>query len=222
MGRAIVRQPKAFLLDEPLSYLDAKLRVQTRAQIAALQRRLEVTTLYVTHDQVEAMTMGDRVAVMDKGRLQQVASPQVLFAQPANTFVAGFIGSPQMNLHDAIAVDGCAELAGHRVRLTPTVAAAAEREGGKVVIGFRPEVLEPVGEGEDGLRVTVSVVEELGSDAYAYGTLPGTADDLTRAADIVARVDPHNVPVKGALATFRIRRPEDLHVFSASTGARLT
>src|SRR5262249_9730690 len=157
MGRAIVRQPKAFLMDEPLSNLDAKLRVQTRAEIAALQRRLGVTTLYVTHDQVEAMTMGDRVAVMDKGHLQQVDKPHALFAGPENMFVAGFIGSPQMNLVEAPVVDGGAEFEGHRVPL-PRATIDALDGADSIVLGFRPEAVDRVSSAEEGLTVIVSVV----------------------------------------------------------------
>jgi multiple sugar transport system ATP-binding protein len=220
MGRAIVRKPQAFLMDEPLSNLDAKLRVQTRAQIAQLQRRLGVTTMYVTHDQVEAMTMGDRVAVLSDGHLQQVETPRVLFAKPANVFVAGFIGSPQMNLHEARLVEGGASLAGYSVPLPREAAADAAREGSTVILGFRPEALEQAGDGEAGLVVTVSVVEELGSDAYLYGQLPGDTDDVVRAADIIARVDPRKVPEKGAQVRLTIR-PDELHAFSAASGERL-
>ncbi|HWB22552.1 MAG TPA: sn-glycerol-3-phosphate ABC transporter ATP-binding protein UgpC [Gaiellaceae bacterium] len=215
MGRAIVRAPKVFLMDEPLSNLDAKLRVQTRAQIATLQRRLEVTTVYVTHDQVEAMTMGDRVAVMDKGHLQQIDKPRELFAKPANVFVAGFVGSPQMNLHEVAIADGQAELAGYRIPLPRAVTDA------KVVLGFRPEALEVVATEDAGIPVTVTVVEELGADAFLYGRLPGSSDNLVRAADIVARIDPKNVPATGDLVRLAIR-PDQLHIFSAATGQRLT
>jgi multiple sugar transport system ATP-binding protein len=221
MGRAIVRKPQAFLMDEPLSNLDAKLRVQTRAQIAALQRRLGVTTVYVTHDQVEAMTMGDRVAVMSDGELQQVDTPRSLFAKPANVFVAGFIGSPQMNLHEATVNGDGARFAGYAVPLPRALAAAARREGSKVVLGFRPEALELVPEPDDGLRATVVVVEELGSDAYLYGQLPGEESDLVGVTDVIARVDPRNIPQKGSTVRLRIR-PDELHVFSASTGERLS
>src|SRR6185436_13948207 len=137
MGRAIVRQPQVFLMDEPLSNLDAQLRVQTRTQIAALQRRLAVTTVYVTHDQVEAMTMGDRVAVLDRGVLQQCASPRNLFTDPVNLFVAGFIGSPQMNLLAATVEDDGARYGSLAVPLTPGQRAALT--SGAVTIGVRPE-----------------------------------------------------------------------------------
>ena len=140
MGRAIVREPKVFLMDEPLSNLDAKLRVQTRSQIAELQRRLGVTTVYVTHDQVEAMTMGHRVAVLSGGTLQQCASPRELYDNPVNQFVAGFIGSPAMNLQTAPLTDGGARLAGTVVPLAAAVRLAAEREKlTEIVLGIRPE-----------------------------------------------------------------------------------
>jgi multiple sugar transport system ATP-binding protein len=219
MGRAIVRKPQAFLMDEPLSNLDAKLRVQTRAQLAELQRRLAVTTLYVTHDQVEAMTMGDRVAVLNEGRLQQVDTPRALFARPANVFVAGFIGSPQMNLQTAKLVDGGAVIAGYTVPLPPAVTTAAGRDGPSVVLGFRPEALEPASDGE-GLPVVVRVVEELGSDAYLYGQLPGSEDAVVSEADIVARIDPRHVPDRGSQLRLRVR-PDELHVFSPESGERL-
>jgi multiple sugar transport system ATP-binding protein len=219
MGRAIVRNPQVFLMDEPLSNLDAKLRVQTRTQIAALQRRLGVTTIYVTHDQVEAMTMGDRVAVMNEGHLQQVDSPQNLFARPTNVFVAEFIGSPPMNLHEGPVVDGCVEIAGNRLPLPRHTAAAVDGDG-RVIIGFRPETLELVAESSDGISVVVNVVEELGADAYLYGELPGRGDGFVRPADIVARIDPRRIPQKGETVRMQIR-PDSLHVFSAATGKRL-
>src|SRR6187551_2291609 len=166
MGRAIVRQPQVFLMDEPLSNLDAKLRVQTRTQIASLQRRLGVTTVYVTHDQTEALTMGDRIAVLKDGILQQVGTPRDLYAAPVNVFVAGFIGSPAMNLFDADVVEGGLKFG--------TAVAKVDREtlsgtsAKKVTIGVRPEDLTIKTSGE-GLPVEVDVVEELGADGYLYG-----------------------------------------------------
>ena len=159
MGRAIVREPQVFLMDEPLSNLDAKLRVATRTQIAALQRRLGITTVYVTHDQVEAMTMGDRVAVLKDGLLQQVDTPRNLYDKPANAFVAGFIGSPAMNLLKTTVSGGKASLG----KLSIDVPASA---GSSVIVGIRPEGLVAA---SDGFAVTVEVVEELGSDAFVYG-----------------------------------------------------
>ncbi len=167
MGRAIVRQPQVFLMDEPLSNLDAKLRVATRTQIASLQRRLGVTTVYVTHDQVEAMTMGDRVAVLKDGFLQQCDTPRALFERPVNVFVAGFMGSPAMNLIDLpVGADG---LALSQTLIPLSAAQRAALTGDVVTIGVRPEGWDLVGAGQ-GLAATVEVVEELGSDSYAYVT----------------------------------------------------
>ena len=159
MGRAIVREPQVFLMDEPLSNLDAKLRVATRTQIAALQRRLGITTVYVTHDQVEAMTMGDRVAVLKDGLLQQVDTPRNLYEKPQNVFVAGFIGSPAMNLLTAPVSGGKAMLG----NLGITIPSAG---GSSVTVGIRPEGFVPA---STGFEVAVEVVEELGADAFVYG-----------------------------------------------------
>src|SRR3954452_3927803 len=158
MGRAIVRNPQAFLMDEPLSNLDAKLRVQTRTEIAALQRRLGVTTVYVTHDQVEAMTMGDRVAVLKDGLLQQVDTPRNLYDRPKNVFVAGFIGSPAMNLLELPVVDGGVQFGGAVYPVASSVLGAAA--GNTVTLGVRPEDLEIVDSSGSGLKVEVDVVEE--------------------------------------------------------------
>jgi multiple sugar transport system ATP-binding protein len=215
MGRAIVRNPQVFLMDEPLSNLDAKLRVQTRTQIAALQRRLAVTTIYVTHDQVEAMTMGDRVAVMKDGVLQQVDTPRTLFARPANVFVAGFIGSPQMNLRESPVIDGKVEIGGFEISL-PRSAVAALGADQRVFVGFRPESLE---RSDDGFALTVDIVEELGSDAYIYGSLESRENgELT--SDLIARIDPRSVPSRGERVTMRVRS-DDLHLFSTGTGERV-
>ena len=178
MGRAIVREPQVFLMDEPLSNLDAKLRVQTRTQIAALQRRLGTTTVYVTHDQIEAMTMGDRVAVLQDGILQQCASPRELYANPANAFVGTFIGSPSMNLIAAPIVDGGVDMNGYLVPIEREV--LAKSTSGKVLLGVRPEDLALSGEGAN---MTVTLVEELGADTYAYGTYQGPDGPV----DLVAR-----------------------------------
>ena len=169
MGRAIVRSPQVFLMDEPLSNLDAKLRVQTRSQIAALQRRLGVTTVYVTHDQVEAMTMGDRVAVLKDGILQQVDTPRNMYDRPNNVFVAGFIGSPAMNLLQVDVEGGTLHFGGADLPVTRDAAAEAGKAGQKITVGVRPEDMEIVGEGQ-GLQTVVNLVEELGADAYVYGT----------------------------------------------------
>ncbi|MEV6215287.1 sn-glycerol-3-phosphate ABC transporter ATP-binding protein UgpC [Nocardia sp. NPDC051833] len=214
MGRAIVRQPQVFLMDEPLSNLDAKLRVQTRTQIAQLQRRLGTTTVYVTHDQVEAMTMGDRVAVLKDGLLQQCASPRDLYRDPANMFVAGFMGSPAMNLFTLPVADGAVTIGGYPVRVPRAVADAGE---GEVVLGIRPEHLE-VGNG--GLRMEVDVVEELGSDAYVYGRAVSDGTSGQTGETIVARVDWRKPPAKGELLQL-VADPEHVYFFSATDGRRL-
>jgi multiple sugar transport system ATP-binding protein len=220
MGRAIVRNPQAFLMDEPLSNLDAKLRVQTRTEIAALQRRLGVTTVYVTHDQVEAMTMGDRVCVLKDGDLQQVDTPRNLYDKPDNVFVAGFIGSPAMNLID-VDLDGEGAVLGGRSFPLPraTMSALAADGSQRATLGFRPESVRLVGEGE-GFPFEVVVVEELGSDAFAYGTLHtsgGSAGDKL----ITLRVDARKPPMKGEVIHLRIN-PDEAHVFSAETGLRVS
>lgn len=203
MGRAIVRRPHVFLMDEPLSNLDAKLRVQTRNQIAALQRRLGTTTVYVTHDQVEAMTMGDRVAVLRDGVLQQFAPPRELYRNPDNVFVAGFIGSPAMNLFTLPIVDSVVSLGDWPITLPREIAGTA----GEVVVGVRPEHFEL---GGLGVEMEVDVVEELGADAYLYGRITGSGKVID--APIVARADGRNPPEKGA----RVRlhpEPGHLHFF---------
>lgn len=210
MGRAIVRRPQVFLMDEPLSNLDAKLRVQTRNQIAALQRRLGTTTVYVTHDQVEAMTMGDRVAVLRDGVLQQFAPPRELYRNPANVFVAGFIGSPAMNLFTLPLVDSAVSLGDWPVAVPREIAGAA----GEVVVGVRPEHFEV---GGLGVEMEVDVVEELGADAYLYGRITGSGKVID--APIVARADGRNPPARGS----RVRlHPEPGHVhFFGVDGRRL-
>ena len=214
MGRAIVRQPQVFCMDEPLSNLDAKLRVQTRTQIASLQRRLGTTTVYVTHDQVEAMTMGDRVAVLKDGVLQQVGTPRAMYDRPVNAFVAGFIGSPAMNLLRPRARQGRAAL--RRVRAALPARGGRRRPGSRrVTVGVRPEDLDLSPDGT-GLAVQVAVVEELGADAYLYGrtTVAGAEHQL------IARVDGRRPPVKGETVHLLPRR-EHLHLFSGVTGERL-
>ena len=214
MGRAIVREPQVFLMDEPLSNLDAKLRVATRTQIAALQRRLGITTVYVTHDQVEAMTMGDRVAVLKDGLLQQVDTPRNLYDNPVNAFVAGFIGSPAMNLLIAPVIGGKAMLGD----LAIDVPASA---GSSVTVGVRPEGFTP---SSKGFHVLVEVVEELGSDAFVYGKpvdkalkFANTSEDL---GQIIIRWDPKNPPKAGQTVTVGAN-PDVVHLFDAATGKRL-
>ncbi|MBE1875194.1 ABC transporter ATP-binding protein [Myceligenerans pegani] len=223
MGRAIVRQPQVFLMDEPLSNLDAKLRVQTRTQIASLQRRLGVTTVYVTHDQTEALTMGDRIAVLSAGVLQQVGTPREMYDKPANVFVAGFIGSPAMNIGTFDVTDGRAQVGGASLALERAVAdGITAADGGRVTLGFRPESLEVVSAGSEGaFDVDVTLVEELGSDAFVYGSLKNGGD--LHAGDsnqVIVRIDPRDVPDKGDTISVTIR-PEQTHAFSASTGERL-
>ena len=223
MGRAIVRYPQVFLMDEPLSNLDAKLRVQTRTQIASLQRRLGVTTVYVTHDQVEAMTMGDRVAVLKDGLLMQVGTPRELYDHPNNVFVAGFMGSPAMNiltlpLSETGAIIGGKIGTPQNIELTPAQRTAAHEGGdGNVVVGFRPEDLRLTSEGEGGWPVTVDVVESLGADAYVYGHVDAT-DGSSK--DIIVRTDGRTPPMRGDVVHIA-NIPNHQHVFHATTGARL-
>ncbi len=216
MGRAIVRDPQVFLMDEPLSNLDAKLRVKMRVDIAALQRQLGVTTLYVTHDQVEAMTMGQRVAVLRDGRLQQCGPPRELYSSPANVFVAGFIGSPAMNLCPArLNGDGVAELLGVSVPLPrDAVAAAGARGLQDVVIGLRPESLEI--HGSDGIPAEVEIVEELGADAYAFCVARGAGSETK----LIARTDYRRPPDRGTSVAL-MPRADEAHVFDGETGERL-
>jgi multiple sugar transport system ATP-binding protein len=218
MGRAIVRQPQVFLMDEPLSNLDAKLRVSTRSQIAALQQRLGVTTVYVTHDQVEAMTMGDRVAVLKDGILQQCDTPLNLYQRPANAFVAGFIGSPAMNIREFQLEDGHARIGSVDVPLSRAEVSALAAEGStSVLLGFRPESVELVGAGE-GFPVTVRLVEELGADAYLYGAISSGAS--SDEPDLVARIDPQRPLRVGETVHVRVK-PGQEHAFSPKTGLRL-
>ncbi|MAP62978.1 MAG: sugar ABC transporter ATP-binding protein [Microbacterium sp.] len=215
MGRAIVRQPQVFLMDEPLSNLDAKLRVQTRTQIASLQRRLGVTTVYVTHDQTEALTMGDRIAVLKDGLLQQVGTPRDLYEAPANVFVAGFIGSPAMNLFPVHLVEGGVEFGNKIVSVDHETLGKAH--GSEVTVGVRPEDIIVAPEDDQGLPVKVDLVEELGADGYLYGH----ADINGKRTDIVARVDGRKHPMAGE--TVKLAPvPGHIHVFDAENGERLT
>jgi multiple sugar transport system ATP-binding protein len=212
MGRAIIRQPLVFLMDEPLSNLDAKLRVQMRAEIASLQSRLGVTTVYVTHDQSEAMTLGDRVAVLGDGRLQQCATPRVLYERPANTFVAGFIGSPAMNLCRAsLGADGAVSLGGVDI-VAPN--GSRGQAGGEIVVGLRPEALELAGEG---IPAVVEVVEEIGADAYVFASAQLHGETVK----LVARVEARTAPERSERVSLRPRAGE-AHLFDSQTGARLS
>jgi multiple sugar transport system ATP-binding protein len=214
MGRAIVREPQVFLMDEPLSNLDAKLRVATRTQIAALQRRLGITTVYVTHDQVEAMTMGDRVAVLKDGLLQQVDTPRNLYDNPANAFVAGFIGSPAMNLLIAPVSGGKAKLGGLDVDVPSSA-------GSSVIVGVRPEGFTPSSKGFD---VQVEVVEELGADAFVYGKPVDATLKFANASDegaqVIIRWDPKNPPKSGEKVTVSAKG-ESVHLFNVADGKRI-
>ena len=213
MGRAIVRQPQVFLMDEPLSNLDAKLRVQTRTQIASLQRRLGVTTVYVTHDQTEALTMGDRIAVLKDGILQQVGTPRDLYANPANVFVAGFIGSPAMNLMELHTSDQGVHFGNHLVPIPRQQLAAA---GAELVVGVRPEDISVSEQSNDGLPVMVDLVEELGADGYLYGH----ADVEGKRVDLVARVDGRTHASLGD-TVYITPDPSHLHVFDKQSGLRV-
>ena len=236
MGRAIVREPSAFLMDEPLSNLDAKLRVQMRAEILRIQKRLKVSTMYVTHDQVEAMTMGDRVAVMRSGVLQQCDHPQVLYNRPDNLFVAAFIGSPAMNLYEATVGEGgrSVRLGSQLIRLPEAVVVAhsglAAYAGRSVVLGLRPEHLPAAAGGSAGptLVADVELVEALGAELVVHFTIdarrirPEGATDadteaVTEAGEGVARIDP-GAPVRpGERATFAINA-DGMQFFDPASG----
>ncbi|PPF37249.1 ABC transporter ATP-binding protein [Rathayibacter sp. AY1A3] len=213
MGRAIVRKPQVFLMDEPLSNLDAKLRVSTRTQIGTLQRRLGITTVYVTHDQTEALTMGDRIAVLKDGLLQQVGSPRDLYENPNNVFVAGFIGSPAMNLFHADVADGGVKFGD---TVLPIAREALAKTSQKVVtLGVRPEDVT-VSTQPGGLPIEVDLIEELGSDGYLYGH----TEVEGRRTDIVARVDGRVHPTAGDRVY--VTANHRVHIFDAESGERLS
>jgi multiple sugar transport system ATP-binding protein len=212
MGRAIVRKPAVFLMDEPLSNLDAKLRVATRTQIASLQRRLGVTTVYVTHDQVEAMTMGDRVAVLKDGLLQQIDTPRALYERPANVFVAGFIGSPAMNLMTLKIVGGVVHFGNTTLKIDSAVLAKTKEKS--ITAGLRPEDL--VLSKNEGIEVEIDVIEELGADAFLYGSAVVDGEKT----DVIARI--------GSVSSLRsgdkvFLKPQGgiTHIFDVTTGLRL-
>jgi multiple sugar transport system ATP-binding protein len=241
MGRAIVREPKAFLMDEPLSNLDAKLRVQMRAEIARIQKALQVTTVYVTHDQVEAMTMGDRVAVMRDGVLQQVDTPQRLYDAPANLFVASFVGSPPMNLFEATVEQGGTQLAFGETRLDLGSRSLHGYAGRRVVVGIRPEEVREAS-GWDGARVRgrVLLVEALGAEQLVHIEIAATpleradlvdaaaqppgpslgVEDLERSVTLLGRFDRHLLLTPGEAVEVAID-PRLLHFFDLETGAAL-
>src|SRR6476469_9109006 len=213
MGRAIVRAPQVFCMDEPLSTLDAKMRVQTRTDIAKLQSDLGVTTVYVTHDQVEAMTMGDRVAVMNLGELMQVDTPLNLYDKPVNLFVAGFIGSPQMNLIQARSKEGKAQIGDYLVPVDPAASQQLGEGHANITVGVRPEAWRLVSEGEGGLPVDVTVVEELGADGFVYGT----CDVEGTPGNVIVRVSGRDKVQKGD--TIHVTTdPQSVHVFDTDTG----
>jgi multiple sugar transport system ATP-binding protein len=215
LGRAIVREPAAFLMDEPLSNLDAKLRVQTRAEILRLQRRLETTTIYVTHDQVEAMTMGDRIAVMSNGLLQQVGKPPDLYDKPINLFVAAFIGSPAMNFVRARSENGDVVLGTVKLDAAGVVGKAVAERGEEIVVGFRPEDLELVnGQSGDAVRIpaNVDVVEYLGNQELLHTDAEGT--------EIVALVPSAKRCAPGDKVEFAIPSAK-LHLFDPKTEERI-
>jgi multiple sugar transport system ATP-binding protein len=221
MGRAIVREPQVFLMDEPLSNLDAKLRVQTRIQIAALQRRIGVTTVYVTHDQVEAMTMGDRVAVLKDGVLQQVATPRELYDAPVNVFVAGFIGSPAMNLVTLPVAEGGVRWGETHIPVQRDLLAAVGRAGlDRVTVGIRPEQLRPLPEGE-GMPAEADAVEALGADAFVYARLLGNrGGDDHGDLNVVVRADGRDHPAAGSRLGVEVLS-QDLAVFDPESGERI-
>ena len=220
VGRAIVRKPSVFLFDEPLSNLDAKLRVQMRAEISKLQERLQTTTVYVTHDQVEAMTMGHRIAVMKDGALQQVGTPQEVYEKPRNVFVANFVGTPAMSFINASIADGGTTLAATKYRLAVPASLRSltnGKEGLKVVVGVRPEnVLDAArgGRGETAkVNAEIEIVEPLGHEVIVHGRV---GDDV-----IVAKIEPHRAPKMGSRFDLVIEL-DFLHLFDAATERRLT
>jgi multiple sugar transport system ATP-binding protein len=238
MGRAIVREPQAFLMDEPLSNLDAKLRVGMRAELARLHERLRVTTVYVTHDQVEAMTLGERVAVMRAGRIQQVDTPQALYDSPANLFVAAFMGSPSMNLVRATVEDSAVSFAGFRI---PVDTGRRPRRDGEVILGIRPQDFEDLSFSDEGLpelEVSASVLELLGSEVHVIfpvdaapvhtedvkAVLEGDDDAKLLADDdrslFTARVDPRTSARQGQRVRLTVN-PARFHFFDPETGLSL-
>ncbi len=215
MGRALARHPQAFLLDEPLSNLDAKLRTQLRAELKRIHHLLPTTSIYVTHDQVEAMTLGDRIAVMAGGRIQQLGGAQELYDSPVNLFVAGFIGSPPMNLVPGAVRSGVLEAGGARMPF-----AAAD---GDVVLGVRPERLHPASDSDPrpAFDVAVGVVEPLGSEVIVHGVLAGAAaaTPVVKDGAIVAKLEPGSAPATGATVRMAFD-PQSVYVFDAATGLR--
>jgi multiple sugar transport system ATP-binding protein len=219
VGRAIVRDPRVFLFDEPLSNLDAKLRAQTRVELLKLHRRLAATSVYVTHDQIEAMTMGDRIVVMHDGTVQQVGVPMEIYRKPANRFVAGFIGTPPMNFFSARVVTEGAQLrlrgGGFQIPVASEVASALSRHNdGEVLLGIRPEnvLLQPAAPDTEPLRARIEIVEAIGSDVFLNFSHEGSS--------MTARVDP-SVDVKAGQEIALYPDPRQVHLFDHASGARL-
>jgi multiple sugar transport system ATP-binding protein len=223
MGRALVREPQVFLLDEPLSNLDAKLRLQMRAALKRLHARLGVTTVYVTHDQVEAMTLGDRIAVMSEGKLQQLGTPQEVYDTPENVFVAGFIGSPPMNLMRGRCKGG--EIVAGDLRFQRPGVADQE-----VIVGIRPEALMRAHDGLPCLDLTVAVVEPLGDELVVHGSVQAELESVPNgyaetgilpsdghSTGVVARLEPHDPPREGSVVRLGVA-PERVYLFNAASG----
>jgi multiple sugar transport system ATP-binding protein len=223
MGRAIVRHPRAFLMDEPLSNLDAKLRIQMRVELVRLHRRLGVTTIYVTHDQTEAMTLGQRVMVLNRGKIQQVAPPRELYAQPVNSFVAGFIGSPPMNFLRGRLTDDGIDLGGIRLALPKPMLARVAPGEAEITIGLRPECFVLAAGDRALLHGEIEVVEQLGTETYVYLWIPGieVIDQSDRpvelAGSICARLNEPADLKDGDQIAFNVR-PELVRLFDKETG----
>jgi multiple sugar transport system ATP-binding protein len=234
IGRALVRRPQAFLMDEPLSNLDAKLRVQMRAELLSLHKRVGITTIYVTHDQTEAMTLGDRVVVMHDGVVQQVDTPERLYLEPANTFVAGFIGSPSMNMLQGAIDDGSLRLGTHALPLGRVFDGAAPPRGGAVVVGIRPEDLLLGGGGDGAIDATVAIAEQLGPEVLVHVHADGlrvadVADHRAGGDDdeahelrgtVVARVPAGRSFTPGERVALSVRT-ERIRLFDARSGLAL-
>ena len=229
LGRAIVKNQKVFLMDEPLSNLDAKLRVSMRTEISKLHQKLNTTMIYVTHDQTEALTMGDRIAVIKLGILQQVGAPTELYDRPANVFVAGFIGSPSMNINTHPVVNGKAKIGEDTVDLpAEAVNKLTAEDGGKIVVGFRPEdATLATPDDPNAFSLKVQNIEDLGSDGYIYGTIitdGSAAEASTMMSDqnklTTIRVNPRALPKIGQTVKIKID-PSKMHLFAPSTELRL-
>jgi multiple sugar transport system ATP-binding protein len=233
IGRALVRRPQAFLMDEPLSNLDAKLRVQMRAELISLHHRLGITTIYVTHDQTEAMTLGDRVVVLNKGVVQQIDTPERLYSMPANVFVAGFIGSPAMNFLDGTLADGRVSIGSHAIELPDVVQRNLSRRSGPVIVGLRPEGFVLNGHAGDSIAAQVEISERLGPEVLVHlrtdairlarvGDRAGQPDDEAPELQdtVVARFDPDFSAAPGERVALTIRR-DAVQLFDPETGESL-